>query len=58
MRLTGPYSLVVVFNYVFSREDFALTFAHFIYDKYQLIRQQPGGILIQGVSTIKRVSSQ
>lgn len=51
MRLTGSFSavvvVVVVFNYMFSREDFALTFAYLVYDKYQPIGQQPGRILIQ-----------
>ena len=48
MRLTGSFSavVVVVFNYMFSR-DFAPTFAHLVYDKYQPIGQHPGRILIQ-----------
>lgn len=47
MRLTGSFS--VVFNYMFSKEDFTLTCKHLVYGKYQMIGQQPGTILIQRV---------
>lgn len=56
MRLTGSFS--VVFNYMFSKEDFALTCEHLVYGKYQMIGQQPGGILIQsGQYNIKNKQS-